>query len=107
MISLFLLQTFIWALAIYGITQIITEATIFEWLRDELSNSQDKVNNFFGKLVSCFLCCSVWVSFLLSAWVFSPSATLWPHMPFGSFFIDGMIGSTIVWFLHIYENKLG
>lgn len=107
MIGLFLLQTVIWSLAIYGITQIITEATIFEWLRSTFSNSKNDVDKFFGKLISCFLCCSVWVGFLLSVWVWSPSSILWPEIPFGNVFIDGMIGSTIVWFLHIYENKLG
>jgi hypothetical protein len=102
MIGLFLIQTVLWALAIYGITQIITEATIFEWLRNRLTPYK-----FFGKLVTCFLCASVWISFFLSAWVFSPSAVLWSDLyMIESTFIDGMIGSTIVWFLHVYENKL-
>jgi hypothetical protein len=101
MIGLFLLQTVLWSFAVYGITQIITEATIFEGLRNRLENVK-----FFGKLVSCFLCASVWISFLLSAWIFSPASLLWPYLSlFESVFIDGMIGSTIVWFLHIYENK--
>lgn len=105
MISLFILKTFFWSLAVYGITQIITEATIFEWLRDGLSNSDNGIVNFFGKLVSCFLCCSVWVSFALS-FLYSPSFELWPNVNYGSWFIDGMIGSTIVWFLHVLENRL-
>lgn len=103
MIGYFVLQTFVWALAIYGITQIITEATIFEKVRDKISES----SVFFGKLVTCFLCASVWISFLLSIWAFSPSFILWPHLGYTSIFIDGMIGSTIVWFLHVIENKLG
>ncbi len=107
MIGSFLIQTVLWSLAIYGITQIITEASIFENVRNFLTDSNNRIFNFFGKLVSCFLCASVWVSFLLSVWVFSPSLFFWPYLSIGSFFIDGMIGSTIVWFLHIYENKLG
>lgn len=106
MISLFLLKTFVWSLAIYGITQIISEATVFEPLRNFLTNSKFKPFNKVGELISCFLCCSVWVSFFVSIVVFSPSLEIWSHLSFWHFFFDGMIGSTIVWFFHIYEGKL-
>jgi hypothetical protein len=107
MISLFILKLAIWSIAIYGITQIITEATIFKWLRDYFTQSKNKISLFFGKLITCFLCASVWISFILSGWVFSPSTELWTDLSIvESIFIDGMIGSTIVWFLHLYESKL-
>lgn len=108
MTGVFLLQVFVWSLTIYGITQIVTEATIFEWFRVWLKTGTNAVRHFLSKLVSCFLCTSVWISGLLSVWIFSPSSILWPDVSvFESAFIDAMFGSTIVWFMHLYENKIG
>jgi len=112
---MFITQLLIWCLIVYGITQIVVEATIFSKLRSVLSRNI----SFLGKLISCFLCSSVWISFILSVTLYSPTAQLWPHLlslefpatdiPMGWFvtmFLDGILGSSIVWFLYCIENKL-
>ena len=107
MVSLFLLKSFVWVFIIYGISQIITEASIFSWLRDALTDSKFKLFNVLGKLVTCFLCTSVWVAFSLGAFAYSPTAELWPHLNNGAnIFLDGMYGSTFAWFLYMAEAKL-
>lgn len=106
MVSLFLLKSFVWVFIIYGISQIVTEASIFAWLRDGLTKSRFKVFNVLGKLVTCFLCTSVWVSFLMGAFTYSPTAELWTNLaPIQNIFLDGMYGSTFAWFLYVTEAR--
>lgn len=114
---MFVTHLLIWCLIIYGITQIIVEASIFSWLRNALLKRKNPVDSFFGKLISCFLCASVWISFILSATLYSPTEELWPHLAsldilsisvggVVTTFLDGMLGSSIVWFLYCIESKL-
>lgn len=95
--TLFLIKTFFAVFTVYGITQIITEAKIFEWLRKLLSK------NWLGSLVSCFLCTSVWISFAFSYFVYSLSSHFTNIL---SVFLDGMFLSAIVWFLYVIESKM-
>lgn len=103
---MFTAQLIVWSFIVYGITQIIVEAKIFAPIRNWLNYSRFSFFNFFGTLLSCFLCTSVWVSFILSALLYSPTSTLWPELNNSSIFLDGMLGSCIVWFLYCIENKL-
>lgn len=101
----FLLQVFVWIFIIYGITQIVVEAQIFAWLRDGLATSRIIFFRWLSYLVKCFLCSSVWVSFILGYLVFSPTAVFWPLTAFQNAFLDAMFGSALVWFMHIMEFK--
>lgn len=99
--SLFLLKTLYAVFTVYGITQIITEAKIFAWLRKGLTNT------WLGDLVSCFLCTSVWVSFVFSYFVYSPAEELVnTNFQFTNVFLDGMFLSALVWFFYVIESKL-
>lgn len=99
--TLFLLKTFYAVFAVYGIAQIITEATIFEWVRNKLSGT------WFGGLVNCFLCTSVWVSFGFSYFVYSAASDiLSTEFQLVSVFLDGMFLSALVWFFYVIESKL-
>lgn len=104
----------IWILACYGITQIIVESGLFENPRGWLL----KKTPLIGRLANCILCASVWVGFLLSILVWSPS-TFYFGDEMGnhliglnysktvkiilSVFVDGMIASSLVWLIHIAE----
>ena len=99
--SLFLLKTLYAVFTVYGISQIITEAKVFAWLRKGLTNT------WLGDLVSCFLCTSVWVSFTFSYFIHSLSGELFPtNFQFTNVFLDGMFLSALVWFFYVIESKL-
>lgn len=137
--TLFILKFILWAATAYGITQIIVDSTIFEKIRRRVMLRSP----FFGSLIHCMLCTGVWVSFILSTFLWSPSETLFfydvvnvesmaklqykvMYMDRGDFesavsslmftvreffisgefmFYDGMIGSTIVWFMYVIERR--
>ena len=112
----------VWACIGYGITQIITESTLLAPLRTSLK--QGKRMRWLGELLSCILCISVWVSAILSIFVVSPSMDTWQYLnepvyisipftdvlvnlaTFRGAFLDAMLGSTIIWFVHLLEGKL-
>lgn len=108
--STFIVQTFFWVLVIYGVTQIITEATIFNALRKALLDSKWMAVNLIGQLVSCFLCTSVWISTAASIVLGGPSSVLFPE--WGDPYMitwtvtDAMFGSALVWLIHCIEYKL-
>lgn len=85
---------------LYNITQIITESSLFESVR------QFKVNNkkILHPLLSCFLCTSVWISFLLTFVLFDYASHL-GYQQF-SWFLNGLFFSSVTWFIHIIEIKL-
>jgi len=85
-------------LACYNITQIITEASIFKPVRRWLLDSRLSI---IGQLVSCFLCTSVWISFLLTLGCKNFADRL-----NYSVFINTMFISAVVWFIHIFERRI-
>jgi hypothetical protein len=90
-----------WALAGYGITQIITDSSIFRPIRKLLRNT------VLSELVTCFLCSSVWVMGGLSAFLYSPSAEIFQFNNYHIavyIFTDAMMGSAILWFMRLIEN---
>jgi len=80
---------------IYQITQIISESYLFKPFRMMFVTRIP----FLYKLLTCFLCTSVWVSFFV-------------HLIFPEFnlntnwFLNTMFLSGCVWFLHVIEDKL-
>lgn len=128
----FFYKLLFWVLAIYGVNQIVVESTLFKPIR---VNCKHKL---IREIITCFLCNSVWVSFTISYFIWSPfrqafSSDLYSNgfanvlFSFGecfesldtfilsasnffiklvSTFFDGMIGSTLVWFLHTIEYSI-
>lgn len=79
---------------VYQITQIISESTIFKPLRNI---------PFIGSFLSCFLCTSVWIGFLVSKFVFDYANYLGLDC---TVFLSGLFYSCVVWFIHVIEHKL-
>lgn len=101
-----LLMLLLWLASIYGITQIIVDASIFEPVRNFFLSRKGFLN-WFGSLVDCFLCTSVWVSAFASLTLYSPTIHVFGECEylFMNVFFDAMIGSALVWFMRIWENS--
>ena len=98
------METLIWILAAYGMSQIIVFGSIFELREWTIKHSQ-----FFGDLVQCMMCTSTWVGFFFSLTFFSPTASL-VTIPYTNIFFDGMLASGSVWAINAIiewfeENK--
>jgi len=100
------MELIIWLIAAYGMSQILVYGSIFNGLRDSIHRwGKNKMNpfNFLGvflsSLISCMMCTSTWVGFLMS-FVWSPFMNvLDTNMVVGTFF-DGMLASGGVWFIN-------
>ncbi len=90
---------------VFNLSQIISESTfpLFRLLR-RLEESQYLFISYIGQLFSCFLCTSVWVGWLVSVKVFDLGSVLQVDH---SWFWTGLFYSSIVWFLHCMEVKIG
>lgn len=64
-----MIKFILWVLIIYGITQIIVESELFEGFRQKVYKWSPPI----GTLVHCMLCTSVWVSFIVSMILWSPT----------------------------------
>ena len=82
-------------IVLYNITQIVAESTLFSKVR--------KIK-IVGSVLSCFLCTSVWISFLLTFVLFDYAN----YLGFDKFswFFNGMFFSGLTWFIHVIERKL-
>ena len=99
------METLIWIIAAYGMSNILVYGSIFENLRDKIIIKSD----FFGDLIQCMMCTSTWVGFFFSLVFFSPTAEL-VLIPYTNVFFDGMLASGGVWALNAIiewfeENK--
>jgi len=88
-------------LVLYQLTSIITESHLFKPIRTWALSSSE----FLGSLISCFLCTSVWVGFILSFVLYDYAKTLGIN-PMYSWFFNSMFFSFFTWFLHLIEQKL-
>jgi len=86
------METLIWILSAYGMSQIVVFGSIFQNLRDWLIRN----STFFGDLVQCMMCTSTWVGFFFSLVFFSPTDTM-TTIPYVNIFFDGMLASGSVW----------
>lgn len=99
-----------WCLVVYGFTQIIVESELFKPIRILLKKFF--LTQIFAMLLGCMLCTSTWASFGLSLIWVSPTVDLLhisPSIINGyqfTWFIDGMFGSCVVWFIHVFEKLL-
>ena len=89
------METLIWILAAYGMSQILVYGSIFENLREWIIRK----STFFGDLIQCMMCTSTWVGFFFSLAFYSPTATM-ITVPYTNIFFDGMLASGSVWALN-------
>ena len=95
---------------VYGITNIIVFNTIpfyiglVQWL-------ENISPNYIGKLLSCMMCCSTWVGFLLSYIFISVGYEQFsPFMFYGidniylAVFLDGCLVSGTTWLIHTVQE---
>lgn len=85
--------------AAYGLTVIIVESDIVEPIRNILSPIP-----LLGKLVSCFMCTSVWVSAFVSFALYSITGELF-LIGSTSIFWDAMVMSPILWQMRLYVSS--
>jgi hypothetical protein len=101
--SLFFWATFAWLLIGYGMTETITNSSLFAPVRKAIRI------RFLSRLITCFFCTSVWVMGFLSAILYGPSHFIFEytgHHPAIFIFTDAMLGSTLLYFLLLIEQKL-
>ena len=99
------METLIWILAAYGMTQILVFGSIFDKPREWIT----KHSTFFGDLLECMMCTSTWVGFFFSLTFYSPTE-LMIIFPYTNIFFDGMLASGSVWAINAMvewfeENK--
>ena len=86
------METLIWILAAYGMSQILVFGGIFDTPRDWIKEK----STFFGDLISCMMCTSTWVGFFFSLVFYSPTLPM-VVIPYTNIFFDGMLASGSVW----------
>ena len=86
------METLIWILAAYGMSQILVYGSIFQNLRDRLIRN----SKFFGELIQCMMFTSTCVGFFFSLAFYSPTETM-TMIPYTHVFFDGMLASGSVW----------
>ena len=99
------METLIWILAAYGMSQILVFGSIFENLRNWLIRKSE----FLGDLIQCMMCTSTWVGVFFSLTFFSPTLPL-ITIPYTNIFLDAMLASGSVWAINAIiewfeENK--
>ena len=100
-----LLKIIFEVMVLYQITQIITESKITRPIRSFL-NEQGRyfiIAEILYELISCFLCTSVWVGFILTPLLFDFASYLGYDK--GSFFWNGLFFSSVTWFLYVWEQS--
>lgn len=90
---------------VYNLSQIISESTfpLFKWMRS-LTNNRYLLIQYIGELFSCFLCTSVWCGWIVAICVFDLGSVLQVEH---SWLWTGLFYSSLAWFLHCLEAKLG
>jgi hypothetical protein len=86
----------LWTLIAYGFTTIVVWGSIFENVRQWIKSK----SNFFGSLISCVLCTSTWVGFILSIMTGGLTSDLWDSWWIINVFLDGMYTAGSVWALN-------
>ena len=93
----------IWAVVAYGMTTILVYGSIFNGPRNFINkwgDSKYPLNGFgafLSKMLSCMMCCSVWVGFFYGIFLYSPVHELLGVHNYYSWFFDGMLASGSVW----------
>lgn len=101
------MELVLWAVAAYGMTNILVWGSIFADLRNWIHTwgmsevaAFNGVGKFLSGLISCMMCTSTWVGFFMSVFYYSPSMEIMNFNPYFSWFFDGMLASGVVWFIN-------
>jgi hypothetical protein len=101
----------LWSIISYGITTILVYGKIFNTLRANIkyfSKVEYKANvlniiplffSFINELITCVLCTSTWVGFVLSFVLYSPVKDKF-NLSYLNFFFDGVLSAGIVWIIN-------
>jgi len=87
----------------YGMSNILVYGSIFNGPRNFINkwgDSKYPLNGFgafLSKMLSCMMCCSVWVGFFYGIFLYSPVHELLGVHNYYSWFFDGMLASGSVW----------
>ena len=96
-------QLLLWMIMAYGISNILVYGSIFNGPRNFINkwgDSKYPLNGFgafLSKMLSCMMCCSVWVGFFYGIFLYSPVHELLGVTDMVSWFFDGMLASGSVW----------
>jgi hypothetical protein len=82
-----------WSFIAYGMMTIIVYGSIFEKSREWIKSH----SHFFGELVSCPLCTSTWIGFIMSLTLGSISSVYFSTFYPINVFVDGMFTAGAVW----------
>jgi NAD(P)H-hydrate repair Nnr-like enzyme with NAD(P)H-hydrate dehydratase domain len=92
-----------WLIAAYGMSQILVYGSIFNEQRQWIHTwgetewmTFNGMGKFLSGLISCMMCTSTWVGFLMS-FVWSPFVNIFGVHPALGVFFDGMLASGGVW----------
>jgi hypothetical protein len=110
-----LIKLILLSVIVFQITQIITESTLFQPIRTHfyLLESEtifiNEIYKFIYKLINCFLCASVWISFILLLILLQDFTVTFDLFEIRnvclSIFLDTMLLSGVTWFWHCLENN--
>lgn len=95
----YLVSFFIWALAVFGMSNIIVFSTFFKPMRDWTT----KKIPFIGKLVSCILCTGFWAGVFFGLTIWSPADLLYLRIwdfhtiRILDWLFNGCLGSSVTW----------
>ena len=98
-----MVQLLLWMVMAYGISNILVYGSIFNGPRNFINkwgDSKYPLNGFgafLSKMLSCMMCCSVWVGFFYGIFLYSPVHELLGVHNYYSWFFDGMLASGSVW----------
>jgi len=98
-----MVQLLLWMMMAYGISNILVYGSIFNGPREVIRKWGEGMYPFsefaifLTKMLSCMMCCSVWIGFFFGIFVYSPVHEMLGVTTFGSWFLDGMLASGSVW----------
>ena len=98
-----MVQLLLWMIMAYGISNILVYGSIFNGPRNFINkwgDSKYPLNGFgafLSKMLSCMMCCSVWIGFFYGIFLYSPVHKLLVVHNYYSWFFDGMLASGSVW----------
>ena len=96
-------QLLLWMVMAYGMSNILVYGSIFNGPRNFINkwgDSKYPLNGFgafLSKMLSCMMCCSVWIGFFYGIFLYSPVHELLGVTDMASWFFDGMLASGSVW----------
>jgi hypothetical protein len=88
------MEIFLFSLGVIGMTHIIVDSSIFQWLRDL---ADKKLPAKVAKMLHCYQCCGFWCG-LFCGWAAFSTIT-YPQL-----FLAGCAGSFLANFVAIYMN---